>query len=74
MTKHFRSWVVVACLVLIPVAARAQTIDLATGGADQIWVGTATQSGAGTWLDQGAVSAGDSRRDLIIARLKRSNR
>ena len=47
-------------------AADAQTIDLAAGGADPIWRGTQSGSKAGAWLDQGALSAGDTRRDLII--------
>ena len=46
--------------------ASAQTIDLATGGADPIWRGTAANARAGASLDQGAVNAGDSRRDLIM--------
>jgi hypothetical protein len=47
-------------------SATAQSIDLATGGADPIWRGTQTGARAGASLDQGAVNSGDSRRDLII--------
>jgi hypothetical protein len=46
--------------------AAAQDIDLGAGGADQVWNGTRANAHAGRWLDQGAVSAGDNRRDLII--------
>jgi hypothetical protein len=44
----------------------AQTIDLASGGADPIWRGVQSGSRAGAWLDQGPLSSGDTRRDLII--------
>lgn len=66
MTRNIGRWVLLVCAVLLPASVRAQVIDLAVGGADQIWVGTAPQSAAGLSLDQGAVSASDSRRDLII--------
>lgn len=56
----------IAAVALLPVSsAYAQNIDLSTGGADQIWHGTAG-SKAGFWLDQGPVSPGDNRRDLVI--------
>ncbi len=46
--------------------AKAQSIDLAAGGADPIWRGTQAGAKAGASLDQGAVNSSDSRRDLII--------
>jgi hypothetical protein len=55
-----------ALLLALPTLAKAQDIPLAHGGADQTWVGTQPNARAGFWLDQGAVSAGDARRDLII--------
>ena len=45
---------------------QAQSIHLASGGSDQVWVGPDAGTRAGMWLDQGAVSSGDGRRDLII--------
>jgi hypothetical protein len=59
---------VVVCLASLAVAAAgsAQTIDLAAGGANPIWRGTQTGARAGAILDHGAISAGDSRRDLVI--------
>lgn len=67
MTKNFRVWVIgVAALVGLAPATSAQTIDLADGGADQVWTGTEANAAAGSWLDQGPVGGGDSRRDLII--------
>ncbi len=44
----------------------AQTIDLANGGADQLWRGASNGARAGFWLDQGPLSTGDSRRDLVV--------
>ncbi len=46
--------------------AHAQTIDLASGGADPIWRGTQAGARAGAWLDQGPLNSSDTRRDLII--------
>ncbi|MEX1127776.1 MAG: VCBS repeat-containing protein, partial [Vicinamibacterales bacterium] len=68
MVKTFRfGFITVVALVLaLPTVGKAQDINLATGGADPIWKGTQPNAGAGTWLDQGAVGAGDSRRDLIV--------
>lgn len=48
-----------------PVAGQATT-DLTGGNADQIWSGEVANARAGVWMDQGGVSAGDSRRDLIV--------
>jgi hypothetical protein len=64
MAMSFRKWAIAAVL-LVPVSASAQNIDLASGGADLIWRGTEPNAASGTTLDQGAVSSGDSRRDLI---------
>ena len=46
-------------------SAQPQTESL-SGNAEQIWHGSQAGSNAGTWLDLGAVSNGDSRSDLII--------
>jgi len=46
--------------------AQSTTIDLAAGGAEQTWRGVEPGARAGLWLDQGAVSGSDSRRDLIV--------
>jgi hypothetical protein len=66
MEKMFRLWVVVVSTLLIGVTAAAQEVDLAAGGSDQVWNGAAANNFAGFWLGQGAVSGGDSRRDLIV--------
>ena len=68
MVNRFRfGWVVGLALVLaFPNVSIGQDISLAAGGADPIWKGTQPNMGAGFWLDQGAVGASDSRRDLII--------
>ena len=47
-------------------AAQAQDINLTGGNADLIWRGVESSASAGVWMDQGAVSASDGRRDLII--------
>ena len=47
-------------------AAQAQDIDLAQGGADPFWHGMAAGANAGRWLDQGPLSSGDNRKDLVI--------
>lgn len=46
--------------------AIAQDTNLGAGGAEMVWRGEFAGARAGTWLDQGAVGSGDSRRDLII--------
>ena len=66
MKRRFHRLAVLLSLLLLPGAAHAQTIDLAAGGADQVWIGPEANAAAGTWLDQGAVSNGDTRRDLIV--------
>ena len=48
----------------LPTLAIAQDINLASGGADQIWKGVQANSKAGFWLDLGDLS-GDARRDLV---------
>ena len=62
----FRVWVLFVTCVAGAVPVRAQTIDLATGAADPVLRGAQAGAKAGTSLDQGAINAGDSRRDLII--------
>ena len=67
--KCVRYWVIaVTALVIFPfsTAALAQNIDLAAGGADQVWHGVSAGSNAARWLDQGPLSPGDNRRDLVI--------
>ena len=49
----------------LPLAATAQTIDLANGGSERKWSGVESNSHAGGSLDLGQVSAHGSR-DLII--------
>ena len=66
MTRTFRVWAGLVSALILPQSMAAQTIDLATGGADQVWHGSQANAGAGRWLDQGAVGSGDGRRDLII--------
>ena len=57
---------IILILIVLPALAVAQTINLASGGIDQSWFGPQPNAAAGAWLDQGAVSPGDDRRDLII--------
>ena len=57
---------VITILLLLPAISAAQTINLGAGGTDQTWIGPEPNAAAGAWLDQGAVSGGDDRRDLII--------
>ena len=68
MVNGFRfSWIAGLALALaLPSVGNAQDISLAAGGADPIWKGTQPNMGAGFWLDQGAIGASDSRRDLIV--------
>ena len=68
MVKRFRfGWAVGLAMVLaFPNLSIGQDISLAAGGADPIWKGTQPNMGAGFWLDQGAIGASDSRRDLIV--------
>jgi hypothetical protein len=66
MVTSFRQ-IVIAGLALglaLPTLAKAQDINLATGGADPIWKGTQPNARAGFWLDLGDMN-GDARRDLI---------
>lgn len=53
-----------ALFLALPTLALGQDINLATGGADQIWKGTQPNAKAGAWLDLGDMT-GDGRRDLI---------
>lgn len=69
MAMIYRIWNVFVLVAAAGVATQAQaqqTIDLAAGGADQVWRGAEPGARAGLWLDQGAVSGTDSRRDLIV--------
>jgi hypothetical protein len=61
-----RSGILALTLLLTSAYAYAQNeINLATTGTDQIWRGVTAGAKAGTWLDQGQLNVGDSRRDLI---------
>lgn len=66
MEKRFSLLLAITFVVAAAGAGSAQTIDISQGGADQIWQGTAAGSRAGFSLDQGAVSGGDGRPDLIV--------
>jgi hypothetical protein len=56
-----------ACALLVAGAAGAQPqTENLNGNAEQIWHGITAAENAGQYLDLGAVSAGDSRSDLII--------
>jgi len=65
---HTIGMIVLTILSLAAAQAQAQstTIDLASGGAEQTWRGVDSGARAGLWLDQGAVSGSDSRKDLIV--------
>lgn len=64
MAKSFPKLALVVML-FVPGSSAGQDIDLAVGGADLIWQGTEPNAASGLTLDQGAVSSGDGRRDLI---------
>ena len=49
-----------ALFLALPTLANGQDINLATGGADQIWKGTQPNAKAGFWLDLGDMT-GDGR-------------
>ncbi|MDQ3417440.1 MAG: hypothetical protein M3541_01425 [Acidobacteriota bacterium] len=68
MVNKFRlGWLAGLVMALgLPTLGNAQDISLAAGGADPIWKGTQPNEAAGFWLDQGAVGASDSRRDLVV--------
>lgn len=51
-------------VLALPTLANGQDINLASGGADQVWKGTQPNARAGFWLDLGDMT-GDARRDLI---------
>ena len=67
MRNRFRAAAVVLAGCLLGTAVSAQDLDLAAGGAAAIWRSDTAGARAGEFLDQGAVSLGDTRRDLIIA-------
>ncbi|CAN5543653.1 hypothetical protein BH23ACI1_BH23ACI1_26770 [soil metagenome] len=68
MVNSFQTQLMVglALLLAVPTMGTAQDISLGAGGSDTTWVGTQPNAAAGLWLDQGGVSAGDTRRDLIV--------
>lgn len=68
MVTSFRHIVTagLALVLALPTLAIGQDINLATGGADQIWKGTQPNARAGAWLDLGDMT-GDGRRDLIAS-------
>ena len=66
MVKRFLTAAAAALTGLAASTAYAQNIDLTGGNADLIWHGAEANANAGLWMDQGAVSSGDSRRDLIV--------
>lgn len=67
MSITFRTFCVLGVwLAGFALASAQPTLDLAGDGANPIWRGTQAGARAGAILDQGAVGASDSRRDLII--------
>src|SRR6478735_3797267 len=66
MRRTFGVLIAAGACFLGSASADAQSINLATGGADPIWRGTQAGAKAGASLDQGAVNSSDSRRDLIV--------
>lgn len=66
MRKRFRTAAVVLAGSLLGTAVSAQDIDLAAGGAASIWRSDTAGARAGEFLDQGSVSSGDTRRDLVV--------
>lgn len=64
-STFWRAAAVISAVFGISAGAFAQTTDLATGGSIVTWNGASGEH-AGTWLDQGSVGGGDSRRDLVI--------
>jgi hypothetical protein len=61
-----RAVTVLCWLFAAATSAFAQTSDINVSSADQIWEGVQPGVRAGTWLDSGALSIGDARRDLVI--------
>jgi hypothetical protein len=55
---------VASCSVAVP--GFAQSRDINVTSSDQVWEGAVPGAKAGSWLDLGAVSIGDDRRDLVI--------
>jgi hypothetical protein len=66
MRRTFAALIAAGTCFLGDTSAEAQSINLATGGADPIWRGTQAGVRAGASLDQGPVNWNDSRRDLVI--------
>src|SRR5688500_19594602 len=65
MRNGFHTFLAGLAVLGLPLAATAQTIDLANGGSERKWSGGESNSHAGGSLDLGQVSAHGSR-DLII--------
>jgi hypothetical protein len=67
---HSQFWKVFGAVVALIVGSHslavAQDTNIGSGGAELILQGTAVRAHAGASLDQGGVSSGDTRRDLII--------
>ncbi len=66
MSNRFLRAAATALICIAAANAHAQNIDLTGGNADLIWHGIEANANAGIWMDQGAVSASDGRRDLIV--------
>ena len=58
MVMNFRKIAMagLALFLAVPNMANAQDINLASGGADQIWKGTKANAKAGAWMDLGDIS------------------
>jgi hypothetical protein len=69
MKAYRQSFLGVALLLACSSAATslyAQTRDINVTSADQVWEGAVPGARAGVWLDLGPLSAGDTRRDLVV--------
>jgi hypothetical protein len=64
---QFKAMAAAVTIVLIGSSAAAQeTVSLSDAANREVWRGEATGAQAAFYLDRGDVSAGDSRRDLIV--------
>src|SRR3954454_3376238 len=66
MSKKLLVIGVTACALGMASGVRGQDIDLSRGDADLVLRGKEANAGAGLWMDRGAMSRGDGRRDLVI--------
>src|SRR5687767_13634639 len=66
MSNRILTTAAAAFLALCAGTARAQDIDLAAGQTELTFKGIEANANAGLWVDRGALSQGDSRRDMII--------